>query len=82
MNSGNQELPVRKKKNTSPVPESSCLPQGPPEPGGAADPAPTPASLTDPRADQKAAGEGLVLSSSSDGSLLGPREPTVGNTHP
>ena len=46
-----------------------------------ADPVPTPASLTDPREGQKAAGEGLSLSS-SDGSLLGPRKPTVGNTHP
>lgn len=45
------------------------------------DPVPTPAALTDPRAGQKAAGEGLVLSS-SDGSLLGPRKPTVGNPHP
>ena len=85
INFGNQEFPIRKTK-TSPVRESTCLPQGTcPYQGwvlyNSADPVPIPASLTDPREGQKAAGEGLALSS-SDGSLLGPRKPTGGNTHP
>lgn len=85
INFGNQEFPVRKTK-TSPVPESTTSPRAPAHYQGwllynSADPVPTPTSLTDPREGQKAAGEGLALSS-SDGSLLGPRKPTVGNTHP
>ena len=76
----------RQKKKTSPVPESTTSPRAPAHYQGwllynSADPVPTPASLTDPREGQKAAGEELALSS-SDGSLLGPRKPTVGNTHP
>ena len=75
----------KKEKHKSCVRVQLPPPGPPPEPGmllcNSADPAPTPASLTDSRAGQKAAGEGLVLSS-SDGSLLGPRKPTVGNAHP
>lgn len=82
---GNQEFLVRKTK-ASPVPASTCLPHGTcPYQGWllyhSADPVPMAASLTDPREGQKAAGEGLVLSS-SDSSLLGQRKPKVGNTHP